>query len=152
MAAALGLAAPPAGPTTFTAPAAAPKTPSGLVVSEPRCGPTVRFCSRRLPWLLRACSGRREVILGSGPQLLMQALAETSGLAAPPSSLPGHMACAVVMPLRLGILSCTSAMFWLDSVKSSGTMCPRLSKKAVTAYTSSAFSDLGRSHGMARLM
>lgn len=151
MAAAFGLAAPPTGPTTLTGPAASPSLPSALLVSEPRCGPTVRFCSRRLPWASRACSGRREEIFSSG-QLVMQAVPTTSGLAVPFSSLPGHMACAVVMPLRLGIFCCTSAMFLSDSVKFSGTTWARFSRKAVTAYTSSGLSDLGRSQGMARLM
>ena len=72
-------------------------------------------------------------MVGSGPQSFMQALPVTSGLGWPPSSLPGHMACAVVMPLRLGIFCCTSAMFLSDSVKSSGSTCARLSRKAVTA-------------------
>ncbi|MNW17439.1 hypothetical protein D3C71_2166270 [compost metagenome] len=60
--------------------------------------------------------------------MLMQALAWTSGLALAWNSLPGHSAWALVMPLRLGSLACTWAMFLSLSVKSSGTISPRFSR------------------------
>ena len=125
--------------------------PGARVVSAPCCAPTRRFCCARLPWALRAKSGSVASLGGACAQLLMQALLAVSGLALP-NSRPGHSAWSVVMPLRLGRRACTSAMFLSDSVKSSGTTLARLSRNAVTAYTSSAESDLGSFQGMARWM
>ncbi len=47
---------------------------------------------------------------GSVAQLFMQAVALTSGLPPLPMLLPGHRPWSVVMPLRLGMRCCTSAM------------------------------------------
>ena len=55
--------------------------------------------------------GGMEASRGSGAQLFMQATLAVSGLATPLNSGPGHRLCAVVMPLRLGMRSCTSRMF-----------------------------------------
>ena len=57
----------------------------------------------------------------------MQAEPCTSGL-----PLTSHMPCSRVMPLRLGMRFCTSAMFLSDNTKSSGTTLARLSRNAVT--------------------
>jgi hypothetical protein len=43
-------------------------------------------------------------------------------------ALAGPHPCFVVMPLRLGMRFCTSAMFLSDSVKFSGTTSPRFSR------------------------
>ena len=52
--------------------------------------------------------------MGSGLQFCMHILLAVSGLDKLPNSLPGHMACCVLMPLRLGMRACTSAMFLSD--------------------------------------
>ena len=74
-----------------------------------------------------------EATVAAASQSFMQALALTSGFAPAPNSRPGHSACVVVMPLRLGMRCCTCAILRSDSVKSSGTTPPRFSGNAVTA-------------------
>jgi hypothetical protein len=86
-----------------------------------------------LRWALRAKSGRNEATLGSVAQLDMHAVLIASGRTCPPISLPGHRACWVLMPLRLGMRPWTWAMFWSDNTKLSGTTLPRFNMKAVTA-------------------
>jgi len=58
----------------------------------------------------------------------MHATFAVSGLPVPLNSLPGHMACWVVMPLRLGMRFCTSAMFLSDNTKFSGTTLAKLNR------------------------
>jgi hypothetical protein len=68
-----------------------------------------------------AWSGRKEATLASVAQFFMQAVFLMSGLPPLPRPLPGHMPWSVVMPLRLGMSFCTSAMLRSDKVKFSGT-------------------------------
>ena len=80
-------------------------------VSAPRCGPTVRFCSARLPCASRANAGRIGGHLGfDGAVLHAGASPPRPACALPPSSVPGHSAGPSVMPLRLGRRCCTSRM------------------------------------------
>ena len=52
-------------------------------------------------------NGIGRAVLGSDAQAVLR----TSGWRVPLNSLPGHMACRVVIPLRLGMRVCTSAIF-----------------------------------------
>ena len=75
-----------------------------LAVSVPRTGPTRRFCSARLPWALRALSGRKEATCTDGAQSFMQATLRMS-----PCPRVCHMPSTLARPLRFGSRCCTSA-------------------------------------------
>jgi hypothetical protein len=106
------------------------------VVSAPCCAPTMRFCSARLPWALRAKSGSIEATAARArspscrPRPSRRACRHcrcaAPGLAGPHAMVQRHAVAVGHALLHLGDVA-------VDSTKLSGTTPPRLSRKAVTA-------------------